>query len=328
MEDTLEDQLDIGFLKSLLGNWNIEVTDVYPDVWIAGSPERTLRRMVFIDPEGKMFILEEISSAAIGRKREIAGILAELSGAGLKKVHPYRTDRQGEVISRYDGRCWQLREYLQGVMLPRPDYLEDAWRGEVLADFLIALHKISKKDLADAAAESFSIIRFINDFIRKLDAYRTDIRKELDPVLDYLEAEFFPVHDTLPRAFCHGDYHPLNVIWSEEDILSVIDWEFCGTKPEAYDLALLIGCIGIEDPQTLKGHLVRKLLHRIEQTGIYHEQSWTYLLHLVMALRFAWLSEWLRKKDEEMVRLELDYLGLLLANKTKIESIWQRVLLK
>lgn len=320
--------MDTEYLKSLLRNWHIDVADVLLDAWIAGSPERTLRRMVIVDPGEKMFVLEEIASAAYDRKREIAGILANLSRDSLTKVHPYLPDQQGEVITQHDGRFWQLREYIQGIILPRPEYLEDAWRGEALADFLIALHETSAKAPARATGEVFSIVRFIGDFIKKLRIYRPDIQGELTPVLDYLSDEFFRIHDELPQSFCHGDYHPLNVIWSEEGILSVIDWEFCGMRPEAYDLALLIGCLGIEDPQTLKGPLVRKLLTRIDQRGIYHEQSWTHLLPLVMALRFAWLSEWLRKKDEEMVRLELDYLDLLLVNRRKIERTWQSVMLK
>jgi len=38
-------------------------------------------------------------------------------------------------------------------------------------------------------------------------------------------------------AFCHGDYHPMNIIWSADDIKCVIDWEFSEYKSEIYDAA-------------------------------------------------------------------------------------------
>jgi homoserine kinase type II len=313
---------DTNFLKSLVKNWDVDVADVFPDAYIAGSPERTLQRMVIVDPEEQRFVLEEIAPQAVTRKREIATLLAALSSNGLTRVHPYRPDRQGEVISLWEGRFWQLRTYIPGVLLPRPEYLEDAWRGNALADFLVALRNASAKDLFTFTGESFSIVRFIDDFVEKLYVYRPDLREELSPILDFLTVDFFKQHDTLPVGLCHGDYHPLNMIWSEEAILSVIDWEFCGSKPEAYDLALLIGCLGIEDPLALKGPLVRELLFRVGESGLYHDRSRAYLLELVMALRFAWLSEWLRKNDEEMVRLELDYLTLLLENREKIKDLW------
>jgi homoserine kinase type II len=318
--------MDTDFLKPLLSNWNIEVAGVFPDADISGSPEQTLSRMVIVDPGERAFVLEEISPQAAAKKRGIAILLAALSINGLTQVHPYRPDRQGEVISLWEGRYWQLRAYMPGVILRRPEYLEDVWRGNALADFLIALHDASAKESFSFTGESFSIVRFIDNFVDKLDAYRPDLRKELTPILDLLTADFFEQHDTLSQAFCHGDYHPLNIIWSGEAILSVIDWEFCGLKPEAYDLALLIGCLGIEDPKALEGPFVRALLTRIDESGIFHGQSRQYLLELVMAIRFAWLSEWLRKNDEDMVRLELDYLRLLLQNTVIIKENWERVL--
>ena len=39
--------------------------------------------------------------------------------------------------------------------------------------------------------------------------------------------------------------------------------------------------------------------------------SLNYLTDFVLALRFAWLSEWLRKDDEEMLELELVYWEIL-----------------
>jgi homoserine kinase type II len=46
------------------------------------------------------------------------------------------------------------------------------------------------------------------------------------------------------------------------------------------------------------------------------------LPEFVIALRFAWLSEWLRKKDEEMVQMETDYLLLLLDGREKLRQFW------
>ena len=316
---------DTDFLKPLLKNWNVDAAGFSPDADIAGSPERTLWRMVVVDSGKQMFVLEEISPSAIGRKREIAELLGILFQNGLTKVHPYRYDRQGEVITVHAERYWQLRDYLPGVFLPRPEYLNERWRGRAMTDFLIALHETSAKAQVNFPDDAFSIVQFINDFEKKLKIHHPDLREELFPVLDFLAEDFFRIHDALPIGLCHGDYHPLNVIWAEESIVSVIDWEFCGLKPEAYDLALLIGCIGVEDPPALKGLLIEELLSRIGASGIYHDQSRAYLLELVMALRFAWLSEWLRKNDEEMVRLELDYLNLLLENRAKIKEIWEKV---
>ena len=51
-------------------------------------------------------------------------------------------------------------------------------------------------------------------------------------------------YEKMPVAFCHGDYHPLNIIWSVDDIQYVIDWEFSGYKKTIYYVPNLIGCVG------------------------------------------------------------------------------------
>jgi homoserine kinase type II len=45
-------------------------------------------------------------------------------------------------------------------------------------------------------------------------------------------------------------------------------------------------------------------------------------LEFVIAARFAWLAEWLRKRDGEMVNLELVYLKLLMDHAEMIRKTW------
>ena len=129
-------------------------------------------------------------------------------------------------------------------------------------------------------------------------------------------------YEKLPVAFCHGDYHPLNIIWSADDIKCVIDWEFSGYKSEIYDAANLIGCVGVEDPQSLTGDLIKSFIADMKEAEIISKTSWKYLVEFIIALRFAWLSEWLRRSDTEMIRLELDYMRLLIENKRSLQKGW------
>jgi homoserine kinase type II len=142
------------------------------------------------------------------------------------------------------------------------------------------------------------------------------------PVLAFLEKDFMSVCDRLPVRFCHGDYHPLNIIWGEQDILSVIDWEFSGIKPEIYDLVNMVGCLGIEHPSSLVGDLVKNLIAQVTAADLYSDISWDHFIEFVVAMRFAWLSEWLRKDDKEMIGLELDYMDLLIRNRDVLSRAW------
>lgn len=72
----------------------------------------------------------------------------------------------------------------------------------------------------------------------------------------------------LSYAFCHGDLHPLNVIWMHDKIHAVIDWEFAGFKPDIYDAANLVGCAGIENPEGLSMPMVTAFLQSIRKADM------------------------------------------------------------
>ncbi len=103
----------------------------------------------------------------------------------------------------------------------------------------------------------------------------------------------------------------------------MIDWEFLGLKPEAYDVANLVGCIGIENPQGLLGNLVYDLIQRIKEVGLFQDISLQYFVEFMVALRFGWLSEWLRKSETEMIGLEVVYMNLLVTSHDTLRKSWK-----
>jgi homoserine kinase type II len=160
--------------------------------------------------------------------------------------------------------------------------------------------------------------------IHEINLYNKDIKDEIKDIDAFLKKNFMPAYEKLPVAFCHGDYHPMNIIWSADDIKCVIDWEFSGYKSEIYDAANLIGCVGVEDPQSLTGDLIKSFIAEMKEAGIISKTSWKYLVEFIIALRFAWLSEWLRRRDMEMISLELDYMRLLIENISSLQKAWPK----
>ncbi|MCB2144953.1 MAG: aminoglycoside phosphotransferase family protein [Deltaproteobacteria bacterium] len=299
----------------------MSVDRLRPDLPLAGSPERTVWRSVVETSGKRQLVLEKIPSNIYGRKRRIAGVLQELSDRGLSQTAPYLPDAGGEFIPLVDHGLWQLCPYVGGVVLDRPAYVMDGWRGDAVADFLIGLHAICHRDPAVFDTPPFSVSAYIRDLFAALSQRDQKVAERYRPFMDHLGKRFFSVHDRLPTRFCHGDLHPINIIWGERSIRAVIDWEFCGIKPEAYDLANLLGCLGMEDPKSLAGPFVSRLISRLRSSGPFSDESWDTLPDLMLALRFAWLSEWMRKKDQPMIRLEADYMSLLLDHRQDLKSI-------
>jgi homoserine kinase type II len=192
-----------------------------------------------------------------------------------------------------------------------------------LANFLIRLRRSEAAGaLAAAGGPGFSLATFVRRFALRLAEHEPALLERVRPALDHLEAGFFRREESLPQAFAHGDFHPLNVVWSAEGIRSVIDWEFCGRKLELYDAAILVGCLGMEHPRALAGDIVVAAIEHLRASGAFAAESWADFFDLVLGLRFAWLSDWLKRKDAEMIDLEAVYIELLLRNRAVLLRNW------
>ena len=300
--------------SELLQAWGLEFGGLDDSALIEGSPERTTARSVVFDSNGRRWILEKIAKGNLDRKQEIAGRLQDLSDAGFVQVQPYKRTNEGSFFSQQ----WMLRSFVDGIPLARETYLKDSWRIDALARFLIEL----REHAVVGQSGFFSIAAYAEG---RMSAWRTKspaLAAKLEPSFRILHRRFFGKHDSLPRAFCHGDYHPLNMVWGESSIRSVIDWEFCGSKPELYDVALLLGCFGFEEPDHLLQAPAIRLIEKLRAADFAEPVSWEYLLDLMATIRFGWMSEWIRRGDIEAQEMELMYIGILVDQKAFIQQAW------
>ena len=309
-------------IREIVSCWKVKYAESRPELDIAGSPERTLYRAVIEDEDHGLWVLEALFPDSEEHKLLISKTLAHLHREGIRPVHPYLSNKDNSSIVRFENERWQIRPYVEGTPLPRPSYILDRWRGKACADFLLDLRDKARDIPFFNREKPFSMTRFIDEMSDTTERYNPETHMGLGQAFDFIEKEFVGVHDAFPVVFCHGDFHPLNVIWSEDNIKSVIDWEFLGNKPEVYDIATLIGCVGFEEPAGLTEGLVMELISHVKKAAVLSNLSWEYLAEWVVAIRFAWLSDWLRRRDQEMVDLEVAYINLLIDNRRNLKNAW------
>ncbi len=307
--------------------WGIDLLGARPDIPICGSPERCIDRLVIEDISGELFIVEQLAPENIPRKQRIAETLFRLRQSGIETVFPYLPvkgkDGEVEFIVPLSQGTWQVAPYVPGIALKRPDYVNDGWRGVALAAFLAELYEKTPALPGLRSEPPFSLTEFIENLMGRLAQHDPEVYAKTAPVHAYLKESFFPAHDSMPLRFCHGDFHPLNIVWTCIGIAAVIDWEFMGYKRELYDIANLIGCVGMENPSSLTRELVMTLLRELYRNGLLNRGDCDRLFDFVLAQRFAWLSEWLYKSDMEMVDLECVYIQLLYDRRSTLRNVWQ-----
>jgi homoserine kinase type II len=300
-------------LYELLEGWGVTYSSTPMDKPCFGSPERSVHRIVVADTKGTNYILEQIHPMLKERKQRIAENLQKLVHRNPElTINPYCPVQENTFVYSYGQNYWMLGPYLSAIALERPQYLHDNWRGELMAKFLIDLHRTSEGiDLVEAHDDLPALDDYIIKLYEAIGKNRPEIARSLKTSIAHLEKNLFSELSLLETGFSHGDYHPLNILWGTGDILGVIDWEFSGRRPVLYDLANMLSCLGMEHPDALRKAISQKMIDAIQAEGFASKLSWSKLMDLMLAVRFAWLSEWLRKNDEEMVALELSYMDLL-----------------
>jgi homoserine kinase type II len=306
---------------AVLGTLGIELVRLRPDLPLAGSPERCLERSAAEDAQGRVWIVERHDAPAAARKQEIAVAVAHVAGR-LPEVRPWQAFALGRYVAERGGGAWQVSAFVPGTPLDRPAYAFEGWRGEALANLLVRFRAAAAGAPRGEADAAFSLAAFVRDLLGKIGDRNRLLFERVYPAVLRLERHLFSKLGGVPVAFSHGDFHPLNVIWSPNGIEALIDFEFCGYRPETYDAAVLVGCLGMEDPRCLTRDLVGSLIRRLRERAGYSEVAWESFADLVLALRFAWLSDWLRRDDREMIDLEAVYINLLLEEREALERAW------
>ena len=311
------------FLQWMKDQWGVEIKKVRPEFDIQGSPERSLSRAVIETVTGRLFLLEKFSREKFAVRERVSLTIDHLNRHGLTQALSGKKTKQGLFLPFFKENYFQISPFLDSTGLARPGWLASAAIGKNMAMFLIQMDRASQNLLEQILFQPFSIKIYIQKLFADMKVHDTKIYDLYAPFLEFLEQDFMDAHDHLPKKFCHGDFHPLNVLWDGNRIRAVIDWEFTGLKPDCYDAANLLGCAGIENPEGLGMPMVTAFLRQIKSADIISPIGWQYFPEYILALRFAWLSEWLRKKDRQMLKLEADYMDVLIRHMEELRSIWE-----
>ncbi len=304
---------------SRLRPWGLSFKCEHLEIPLEGSPERALARSVIEDDQGRLFILERIGAEHRDRKNAIARTLAALHQSGLTTINPYWPVTEG-FLAPVDGDWWQVQPFLKSERLDRASYAEDAWRGQAMAAFLVDLATATRPFPPETP---FSLPVYGRRIGRMLEEQEPRAFRELTDVWDYLQSGLFKRYDALPARFVHGDFHPLNILWNSDGIRAVIDWEFCGFKPELYDAALLAGCVGFDAPEYLTRPMLLAFLRDLKKASFAQPASWASFVDLMLAIRIGWLREWLVKKDKDALEQEVVYMQLLRDNIGLLNTRWE-----
>lgn len=194
-----------------------------PDTVIMGSPERVEYRVIVEDQQQGCFLLEQVFNKKKDHRLCIAQTLSQLNEQGFKKAIPYcKNVKDKTLFVLFEEKYFQLQPFISAEPLNRPGYVFDDWRGEVMADILIDLKKASKEIDQHSLDQSFSLIRYVDELFWVIKERHVSLAEKLDKAYRIVQENLKGVYEGLPKDFCHGDYHPNNIIWFQKEAKALI----------------------------------------------------------------------------------------------------------
>ncbi|MFY0780605.1 aminoglycoside phosphotransferase family protein [Peribacillus simplex] len=155
-------------------------------------------------------------------------LLGILKTAGLPVPMPYYFEQSCEIFSK---PCI-LIEFIEGKSEFTPSNLNDH-----ILQLAINLAKIHRVDCANLSL-SF-LPKLENTYVEMLnnkDRVILDETLNLSLIRDLLKS-FMPLRSINKEVILHGDYWPGNILWKEDKLVSIIDWEDSGLGDPLADLA-------------------------------------------------------------------------------------------
>jgi len=158
----------------------------------------------------------------------------------------------------------------------------------------------------------------------KIDNIKCCVKPSVDFDRAYamLENRLFPYLPYMELRFSHGDFHPANILMQNSKVEAVIDWEVAGMREELYDLAFLLGCMGMDHPNNLKGGFAKKLIQTVRS---YKPTKLVVSLlpEMMLATRLAWLFIWQqRDEDIKIEEQEQEYIRIIMDNLDDLRRLW------
>jgi thiamine kinase-like enzyme len=283
--------------------WGIDVDDIKE---FQSNNPFTKNKSYIINKN--LFLKSENKNMLELRKKEIE-ILKKLDQKNIRITLP----KKNKIVQEED-MIYQLFDFIKYEEF---NFEKDI---EISNNLAFELAKLSKIKIEEVNKETIfeSLCKIENIFIKK--GQKREIIKKC---FNHLNTDFFPFLQFYNFTLSHGDLHPNNIFKERNTIKSIIDWELVAFREDLYDLAFLIGCIGIQNPHLLYGSWVRELIKSFTENVKPNKLSFLLLPEMVIALRLKWLYKWMiHEKDLEIIDMEAEYLEIMLDNIEDIRKIW------
>jgi aminoglycoside phosphotransferase (APT) family kinase protein len=196
------------------------------------SAEMTALEIERPDGQTRKMIVRRPGAGTLQRNPQAAQneytLLQRMQSLGLATPTPYHLDSSGAIFAT----PYLVLEYIEGTPEFAPRQIDDYLLQ--FATHLAQIHQIedSKLDLSFLPEHAGRCEETSGDF-----SLLKDSALGMERLRERMDGFHLPLHRN-PPVLLHGDYWPGNVLWQEESLVAVIDWEDARVGDPLTDFAI------------------------------------------------------------------------------------------
>lgn len=144
----------------------------------------------------------------------------------------------GETYIKKDNTIWTMRPYIEG----RFHALGSEWDNEACVHALLAIHRIRKYGSKHIPVFRYWLddaeykLKTIESIISLLSTNSASMIEHYYAVIEKIITDVRTKYE-YGSSIIHGDFHSGNIIFEEDDIKAIIDWDMSSIAPRVMDIA-------------------------------------------------------------------------------------------
>jgi Ser/Thr protein kinase RdoA (MazF antagonist) len=282
--------------------------------------------LVFSDSD--KFILKRKKDLKIVKKEIF--LLKHLEEKIFKQVSYPILNKNNNYYFIHEDKIYMIFSYINGEHIDLYKSNNKYFYTEQICEFLGKLHK-SLEDIKSEILPSSNLLKTLNGYINsfiKENPQKINSEKVLK-IINYLNENFPTLYEKLPRQFIHRDFHVENVIFFEEKVTGIIDFEIAVEEVKIFDIAyfnssILSELLKNQNENEWVKYLKSSIKGYLEANTIndYEKEAFIYILleiQMIFIVYFNSINDFKRLKETEKI------LFYIFGNKNTIIEIMKSV---
>ncbi|WYP26430.1 phosphotransferase [Alkalihalobacillus sp. FSL W8-0930] len=211
---------------------NVEEALASYDIKVKKTNILTERATQIATDKDELFVLKQKESPkAFQREHEL---LKHLNTKGLSVQHPVSNQNEQFLVS-HQNKYYVMYSYIEGETFSAVECIQDPVAPTALGSTLAKMHQSLHSYETSEAWKHTDLYQMVYEYA--VSGIVTGVCSwRLGPIYAHLEERIKRFSDTLPKQLIHRDAHIHNILFHENDLAGVIDFDLAEVNHTLFDL--------------------------------------------------------------------------------------------